>query len=752
MENTKIVLLAATLFECLISFAQGETTINKVGVQAASNYYYLNAISNGDGTVTGAGMYTDDAPVTIEAIPNTGFYFVNWSDGNTDNPRILTLTKDISIAANFDLIDRTASDGLLPGVFSVSSSTYISFSQGNLQYKPYPGLWRLANHQYDFVGNSTLGTVSVDGVSCDNLNISDTYPGWLDLFGFGTGDNPTKYSNITADYSVFNEWGINTISNADNSKGWRTLTASEWDYLISTRANASELYGQATVNGVKGLILLPDSWSAQSGIAIVCGAVDYSANVFTVEQWKVLETAGAVFLPSAGERQQTDNTYLSSIGSQGKYWSSTSANADNGNYFFFSSQYVSSLNTRNKSFGLSVRLVAETSPAALNRDITLNTDGNGSTYGAGSYSLGSIVTIGATPNEGYAFSMWSDGCPDNPRVITLTTDIELTAKFVRPEEVQGEGRLNALFSISDTSVVYFSQGNLQYQASSNLWRFAAEQYETIGNDNVHMSPDYEGWIDLFGWGTSGWESSAVCYQPYDTSSIATNYKPGGSVQTDLTGDYAKADWGVYNAITNGGRQSGQWRTLHWAEWRYIFVDRHNAANKFGLGRVNGIEGVVILPDVWVLPAGCTFTNSLRHYPNQAGTSEYQNMWQDCYADNVYTLSQWELMENAGAVFLPNAGSRSGSTVYPYAKYWSSKGYSASQAISLNFSSYSLDPYNWSPSSSGMSVRLVQEGKKEVSTDIQVQTTHSYDKKIISNGHLYIQLGDVLYDATGKRVK
>ena len=46
--------------------------------------------------------------------------------------------------------------------------------------------------------------------------------------------------------------------------------------------------------------------------------------------------------------------------------------------------------------------------------------------------------------------------------------------------------------------IFFSQGNLQYQASTNTWRFAEHQYDLIGSDNSNISSTYSGWIDLFG--------------------------------------------------------------------------------------------------------------------------------------------------------------------------------------------------------------------------------------------------------------
>ena len=39
--------------------------------------------------------------VTISATPNIGYHFVQWSDGNTDNPRTLVLTQDTTLTAEF---------------------------------------------------------------------------------------------------------------------------------------------------------------------------------------------------------------------------------------------------------------------------------------------------------------------------------------------------------------------------------------------------------------------------------------------------------------------------------------------------------------------------------------------------------------------------------------------------------------------------------------------------------------------------
>ena len=56
------------------------------------------------GTVEGSGTFPPKTSVTISATPNSGYHFVQWSDGNTDNPRTIILTQDTTFTAQFDLI------------------------------------------------------------------------------------------------------------------------------------------------------------------------------------------------------------------------------------------------------------------------------------------------------------------------------------------------------------------------------------------------------------------------------------------------------------------------------------------------------------------------------------------------------------------------------------------------------------------------------------------------------------------------
>ena len=232
--------------------------------------------------------------------------------------------------------------------FSVSATKTVTFSPGNLQYHPANNEWRFAPSQLGYIGN-------------DNANISATYKGWIDLFGWGTGNNPANNSTNNDDYPTFVDWGVNKIGNyAPNT--WRTLTDDEWEYIIEKRSNADKLKGVAQVNGVNGLILLPDGWTCPSGVTFKSGfhndyGIEYYADYQTISasDWSKLEASGAVFFPAAGSRDGSNVYYVQGYG---VYWSATEDNSrDAGCFIFYSG--VADMDYDIRYDALSVRLVRD---------------------------------------------------------------------------------------------------------------------------------------------------------------------------------------------------------------------------------------------------------------------------------------------------------------------------------------------------------------------------------------------------------
>lgn len=326
----------------------------------------------------------------------------------------------------------------------------------------------------------------------------------------------------------------------------------------------------------------------------------------------------------------------------------------------------------------------------------------GRVSGEGSYFSGDQCTVTAEPNTGYRFQYWANDnmiILDSTYTFTVTSVVSLVAHFTDSPV----GTIGGSFTIDyNGNKVWFSQGNLQYKASTPTWRFAPHQYDIIGDGNRNISNTYNGWIDLFGWATSGYHNpndiDNVNYHPWSDSPESSGYGPS-STSGELTGNLANYDWGVNNPISNGGDQPNLWRTLSKDEWNYIIKER-NASTVNGIpnarfvnARVNDVLGVVLFPDEYTHPAGVS-------QPTGINDEEITN-------GNNYSTTEFALMQAAGAVFLPAAGKRYERTVseLDIIHYWSVSYNNKTTAYELKYELNSLK-LNPRVRCDGLSVRLV----------------------------------------------
>jgi len=341
------------------------------------------------------------------------------------------------------------------------------------------------------------------------------------------------------------------------------------------------------------------------------------------------------------------------------------------------------------------------------------------------------VCWGKDPHPEYTDNYVNGGTGLGSFSVELTNLSDLTKYYVRAYAINsagvgyGEekeivmppiGAVNSLFSVSADQQVYFSQGNLQYRNGVQYgWQFAAHQYDVIGGENSNIennsSSSTSCWIDLFGWGTGGSLTAhfngMVCYEPWSTSGTDSDYYPWGSAINDLTGTCRPADWGR-NAINNGGYMMGLWRTLTHEEWEFVFnVRQASTVNgtsnaRFAIAKVAYKSGIILFPDNYEHPSGVTQPMHI----NDNGSAGLN--------DNVYTASNWVLMEKAGAVFLPAGGSRyitSVSNVNTDCCYWSVSAKDESCAYSIFFSPNSgLNASYAGHRSHGFNVRVVRDAE------------------------------------------
>lgn len=344
------------------TLASAKLTVNEM-VSGTSTVSYSN-YSNVASTPTSGGN-----TITVQcsqSLANGGVVWITLPAGSyngldlefTDNKGcVCTLThKDNASAvpvnrSQYTTIDLSSTsvtflptEGVLNGEFSVSQSKKVRFSKGNLQYNVTNQTWQFADNQYDYLGS--------------NNNASSL----VDYFGYGNSTTLTFTSNNDSDFQTWNDWGQNSITNGGGTANiWSTLTSDEWGYLLG-RSNGTK-YGSATVDGKKGFVILPDNWTTTpAGLSFTSGVS--SNNVYSMDEWKDMEDAGAVFLPAAGNRPSSTSG-ISNVGNHGFYWTSTGYNDPTKAYSFKfggtgSSSYAYNANYEsNRHHGLSVRLVYE---------------------------------------------------------------------------------------------------------------------------------------------------------------------------------------------------------------------------------------------------------------------------------------------------------------------------------------------------------------------------------------------------------
>lgn len=220
--------------------------------------------------------------------------------------------------------------------------------------------------------------------------------------------------------------------------------------------------------------------------------------------------------------------------------------------------------------------------------------------------------------------------------------------------------------------VVFSQGNLVYD--QGRFKVHKKQYSYLPSSTYAEPGKVNGIYDRFGWATSGWNNRNLIFSPYTRSNYvggeynSTNgygYGPyngknyAQSIHPDVNGTnlYRFSDWGNYqfgmgcSTQTSDGRY---WRLMGDNEWATLFARTDNNSRKlFGYATIThtelgSVKGVILLPDDWnnddFTTLGITFNYGCMSFNNNP---------------NVFTLTEWEGIEEYGAIFLPFAGYSNG---------------------------------------------------------------------------------------------
>ena len=445
-----------------------------------TNNYTLTLTCDEGGTVgknPNYEYYEENSTVTIFANANEGYKFVQWSDGNTENVRSITMTQDMVLHATFveeqkEQFTLTLTAG--EGGTVTKTPDQPSYAAGSVVT-----ITAQANEGFEFVSWSDGNTSAQRTIVMDkDYNLTATfrstniptnnYTLTLTCDEGGTvGKNPNyEYYEENTTVTIFanaNE-GYKFVQWSDgNTENIRSITMTQNTVLHATFVVEQKEQFSLTITADEGgtVTTIPnqDTYDAGTIVAVIANANDgyefvrwsdgITDNVRSVTMTQDI-TLHATFVAKQKEQYTLSLTAgeggsVTKTPDQPSYEDGTSVDiaaiANDGYEFVtWSDGNTSAQRTiimdRDYSF---TAIFQSTSVPADYYTLILTCDEGGTVRKSPDqehYEVNTVVTIFAQANEGYDFVRWSDGNTDSIRTITMTQNIALHAIFVAEPKPQ----------------------------------------------------------------------------------------------------------------------------------------------------------------------------------------------------------------------------------------------------------------------------------------------------------------------------
>ena len=340
----------------------------------------------------------------VIAIPDYGYHFVQWSDGNTENPRSIELTKDTVFSAEF-----------APNIYSFSASCNENYgsvqaTNGNYEYLTELTISATANEGYHFVQWSDGNTDNPRTIilSQDTSFTAEFAPN-IYVITFMNDDSTV----ISAQQYGYGQMPIAPEFPTKAATAEYTYTFAGWiPEIVAVIGDATY---KATFNATKNSYSI--TWLNEDGSLIDQTTVEYG----------VVPTHADPIKENTAEYTYTFAGWIPNVVA------------------------VTCDATYRATFNGEVNMYSITTSAI-----------NGEVEGAGIYAYGTEIEIKAIPAEGYTFDQWSDSVKDNPRTIIVTSDAEYTALFIQSQGIDDVYATDPVKKVINNDKIYILRGDKTY--------------------------------------------------------------------------------------------------------------------------------------------------------------------------------------------------------------------------------------------------------------------------------------------------
>jgi hypothetical protein len=375
--------------------------------EAIDTYYRIKGESSDDamGTVKGSGTYKALTEVILTAQPATGHYFVKWNDGETQNPRNITVYSDVELIAEF-------------------AANIYTITIGNSENGAIDGAG-----EYAYGSTITLSATPNEGYH---------FVKWSDE----STENPrtiTVTDNLTLD-AIFeiNVYNVSVIAENGVVDG-----VGEYVHGANATLSVTPNYGYEFVEWNNASIDNPRTLTITSDTTLTA--------IFSTKEYTISAVAidnGMGNIEGVGTYKYMDNIALTAVANHG--------------YKFVAWGDNNTENPRNIVVEKDTTYTALFEKAIFNLTVTSQNEDMGTVFGSGNFEYLTSTTVAAMPKVGYKFVSWSDGNTINPRKYTITDNIELVANFA----VDGDAiyTIDLSCDISQGSVV----GSGQYKGNTQI--------------------------------------------------------------------------------------------------------------------------------------------------------------------------------------------------------------------------------------------------------------------------------------------